>query len=82
MLIQCTKKILKQLNIKSEAHPQEESLFSWHANLITVYRRKAIVLVNDKNRYVIVLRVLKDKDFKRLDEYIIKGIKETFVFSN
>lgn len=77
MLIQCTKKLLDQLNIDFEEQPQEESLFSWHANLITVYRRKVIVLVNDKNRYVIIVSGLKDKDFKRLDELIIKAIKET-----
>ena len=78
MLIQCTKKLLDQLNIKPEAHLEEDPLFSWHANLIRVGRRKAVVLVNDKNRYVIVLHGLKAKDFKRLDEHIIQAIRETF----
>ena len=39
----------------------------WHTNLIRVNRRKAVVLVNDENRYVIILHGLKAKDFKRLD---------------
>jgi len=78
MLIQCTKKLLDQLNVKPQASAEEESLFSWHANLITVNRRKTVVLVNDKNRYIIVLYGLKAKDFKKLDEHIINAIRETF----
>ena len=37
-----------------------------------------MVLVNDQNRYVIVLYGLKAKDFKRLDELILQGIRESF----
>ena len=35
-------------------------------------------MVNDKNRYVIVLHGLKAKDFKKLDELILQAIRETF----
>ena len=34
MLIQCTKKLLDELNSKPEGQVDEEPLFSWHANLI------------------------------------------------
>jgi len=78
MLIQCTKKLLDELNIKPATSADEGPIFSWHANLITVKRRKAVVLVNDKNRYVIILHGLKAKDFKKLDEHIIQAIRETF----
>ena len=78
MLIQCTKKLLDELDIKPEWQGDEESLFSWHANLITVNRRKTVVIVNDKNRYVIVLHGLKAKDFKKLDTSIEQAIRETF----
>lgn len=77
MLIQCTKKLLDQLNIKPELQIKEEPLFSWHANLVTVNRRKAVVLMNDKNNYIIVLFGLKLKDFKNLDEHILNAIRET-----
>jgi len=77
MLIQCTKKLLDQLNIKPESQVDEDPLFSWHANLITVDRRKAVVLVNDNNRYAIVLHGLKAKDFLRLEEHILQAICET-----
>jgi hypothetical protein len=78
MLIQCTKKLLGQLNIKPASSIEEEPLFSWHANLITLNRRKTVVLVNDKNRYVIVLYGLKARDFKKLDEHILNVTRETF----
>lgn len=78
MLIQCTKKLLDQLNIKPELNIEEEPLLSWHANLITFNRRKTVVLVNDKNRYVIVMYGLKAKDFKTLDKHIINAINKTF----
>ncbi|MHB8171745.1 MAG: plasmid pRiA4b ORF-3 family protein [Thermincolia bacterium] len=79
MLIQCTKKLLDELKIKPSIAKNEEPLFSWHANLLTLNRRKTIVLVNDSNRYVIVLHGLKAKDFKALDQIIIKGIQETLL---
>lgn len=78
MLIQCTKKLLDQLDVKPKPQQEEEALFSWHANVLTIFRKKTVVLVNDKNRYVIVLHGLKAKHFKNLDEHIIEAIKNTF----
>jgi len=77
MLIQCTRKLLDEMNITPNTSGNEEPLFSWHANLIRVNRRKTIVLMNDSNRYVIVLYGLKARDFKRLDDNIIQAIRET-----
>lgn len=78
MIIHCTKKLLDQLKIKPELAIDEEPLFSWHANLITLNRKKTVVLVNDKNRYIMVLYGLKAKDFKALNNIIINAIRETF----
>lgn len=79
MLIQCTKKLLDELKVKPETEVDEDALFSWHANLVYINHRKTIVLVNDSNRYSIVLYGLKAKDFKNLDEIIISAIRETFI---
>jgi len=76
MIIGCTKKLQDEMGVmiqKSEA--QEEDLFSWSANLIKIKRRKAVVVVNDKNRLGFVLFGLKAKDFKRMDELILQGIR-------
>lgn len=78
MHIQGTKKLLDQLKISPEIQHEEDPLFSWHANLVTVNRRKAVVLVNDKNRYVIILYGLVAKHFKKIEELIIESIKKTF----
>ena len=79
MLIQCTKKLLDELKIKPASSIEEQPLFSWHANLITVNRRKTVVLCNNKNRYIVVLHGLKTKDFKHLGELIISAIRETLI---
>jgi hypothetical protein len=66
MLIQCTKKLLSELKIETSLPLEEEdTLFSWHANMLTVNRRKTLVLMNDSNRYIIVLHGLKAKDPKK-----------------
>jgi len=78
MLIRCTKKLLDQLDRKPVSGVAEELLFSWHANLLTINRRKTLVLVNDVTRYVVVLYGLKGKDFKKLDELVAHGIRDAF----
>jgi hypothetical protein len=79
MLIQCTKKLLDEL--KAVPVQQEEEgnpLLAWHANLLKFGRHKFIVLVNDKNRYAIVLYGLKAKEKKSIDGLIQKAIREVF----
>lgn len=78
MLIQCTKKVLDELKIKPSIVEEEDPLFSFHANVITINRRKVLVLMNDKNRYVIVLYGMKAKDWKRIDKLIIEAVRESF----
>lgn len=80
MLIQCTRKLLDKLKVKPEdaREIESDSLFAWHANLLTTDRRNVVVLVNDHNRYVIVLYGLLAKDFKRLHEIIPEAIRTVF----
>lgn len=78
MLIQCTKKLLDELKIKpAPVIDEEPPLLSWHANMLTLNRKKVIVLVNDLNRYVVVLYGLKARDLQKLDEYVINAIRRT-----
>lgn len=75
MLIHCTKKLLDELKITpSTDHAGEDPLFSWRANIITVNRRKTLVLMCELNRYVVVLYGLKAKDFKEIDKQIVEAI--------
>lgn len=77
MLVQCTKKLLDEIKI-TPVLPEEEynPLFSWHANLLMLNRKKTIILVNDKNRYLIVLHGLRAKDLKNLNKLIVDAIRE------
>ncbi len=78
MIIHCTKKLLDELNMKQVSEIDEDPLFSWHANLITINRKKTVVFVNNKNRYIIVLYGLTKKDFPKLNELFFQAVKETF----
>ena len=52
MKIGCTKKLLDYMKITSSAdNGTADPLFSWSANLITLNRRKAIVVMNDASYY-------------------------------
>ncbi len=79
MLIQCTKKLFDELKmIPGEPDGEYEPLLAWHANFLKFGREKFFVLVNDKNRYAIVLYGLKAKDKKRFDTLIKDAIREMF----
>lgn len=66
MQIQCTKKLLDELKIKAEPRTEENSLSSWHGNLLKLGRKKVLVLMNDVSRYAVVLFGLKAKDLKNI----------------
>lgn len=81
MLIQCTKSLLDQLGIKnSELHPSEgheqfpNSFMAWHANFVTIDRKKAIVLMNNETRYSVVIYRPSKKDFSKINELIREAI--------
>lgn len=81
MLIQCTKALLDKLNIDknklvaAEGHEQfPESFAAWHANLININRRKAIILMNNESRYSVVIYRPTPKDFTRIDKLIKEAI--------
>jgi hypothetical protein len=82
MLIQCTKVLLDKMGIghrelqSPEGYEQfPDSLMAWHANLVNINRRKAIVLMNNETRYPVVIYRPKPKDFKKIKELIREAIK-------
>ncbi|WP_338778783.1 hypothetical protein [Metabacillus sp. FJAT-52054] len=79
MLIQCTKKLLDELKVTPVEQVEEaDPLLCWHANMLKVGRHKFLILVNDKNRYCIVLYGLKARDKKRFTPLIRDAIREVF----
>lgn len=80
MIIQCTRKLLDQLRIEPSDTPSEvNELFAWHASIITVNRRKTVVLQNDKNNFGIIIHGLKVNEFKDFDNIITDAIKSAFI---
>lgn len=95
MIIQCTKKALDVLNIDNSRLVSPEgfdhypaSLFGWHANIVTIYRRKVLVLMNNETRFPVVINRLLKKDLANLDSLIyesirgalrIEGVSETII---
>lgn len=82
MIIQCTKKVLDTLNVDVsqlvapdgfDQYP--ESLFGWHANIVTIYRRKVLVLMNNETRFPVVINRLLKKDLANLEELIHEAIR-------
>lgn len=76
MEICCTKKLLNEMDINSQIGSEENDLFCWSAHLISVNRRKTVVVVNDSNRFGFILHGLKAKDFKNFGELITLGIRD------
>jgi hypothetical protein len=80
MDLHCTKKMLDQLQVRTkESDGESESLFTWHVNLMTVNRRNTVVLVNDSNRYCVVLYGLKKKDFQSFGTLVQTAIRNVFL---
>jgi len=81
MIIQCTQALLNKMKItKDKLTPREghehlpNSLKAWHANIVNMDRRKAVVLMNNETRYTVVIYRPKPKDFARMKELIKEGI--------
>lgn len=81
MLIQCTKALLDKMNItgdelkSSEGHECfPDSLKAWHANIVNINRRKAVILMNNETRYPVVIYRPKPKSFARMKELIREAI--------
>jgi len=66
MYICYTKKLCDAIG-RTPVEQESQELFRWRANVITLNRRKTVVVANDATRFGFVLYGLKAKDFKRLE---------------
>jgi len=78
MLIQATAKLRDELNLKECESKERPALFSWHANLLKINKRKTVVLVNDACAYTVVLYGLDKDKFTNFAEHVNVGIKNAF----
>lgn len=70
-LIRCTKKLQKEMGLKSADlvtdEIEESTLGSWHANLLFIDRRKCVLLVNDKTLFNFIIPNVNRKQIHQLD---------------
>ena len=78
LVIQCTKKLGDYLkkNLTDKPSETQDLFYSWHAHLFVIMRKKYIIVMNSKTRYLFVLGPVVAKDLKKLDEMIYLGIQE------
>jgi hypothetical protein len=76
MQVGCTRKLLDYIKVKAEPADQKaDPLLSWSANIITMNRRRAIIVANDSSRYGFVLYGIKSKDIKELEGLLLDGVR-------
>lgn len=76
MQIGCTQKLLTYLNKEPEAVEEGmDAFYSWSATLLTIRRRKTIVVVHDASRCGFVLYGVTAKQLKQMDQLLIEGIR-------
>lgn len=63
MYIQCTQKMLKFLCPKIIRQQRDDDIYAWHANYITIFKKKFFVFMHDRTRFCVVLYGLKKADF-------------------
>ena len=86
MIINPVKKAQVLFNKLSQTEDKESSkrysdvnpFFSWHANYITVDRKKVIIMVNDLTLLPLLINDVNAKAKPELDKIIETGIKEMF----
>ena len=81
MLIHCTKKVLDAARISDAGNDPEyadltdkDLLFSWHANVVTIERRKVLFFVNDLTGISVLFYRPKAADYRHLEAILTEGV--------
>jgi hypothetical protein len=74
LTLQCTQKLLKELKIDLSPVKDTDPITLWHANLLTLDRRKCVLFTNDQTRYSFLVSGLKKPDFQRLGEIFLDNL--------
>ncbi len=74
LTLQCTQKLLKKLNTDISPVKDTDPITLWHANLLTLDRRKCVLFTNDKTRYSFLVPGLKKPEFQILGEIFLDNL--------
>lgn len=83
MLLQCTKIMQNKLS-KSDIHyvnakGYENDFHAWHVHMITIARRKVIVLMNNGTRYPVIIYRANDADLRHPEKLFRRAIVEALL---
>jgi len=85
--LRSTQALLKELGIKPEALLPGPNLeidnedSAWQANMFLAGRRKTVVLVHDKTRFIVVMHGLRKKDFQHFEAVVRSAIYDALFHS-
>jgi hypothetical protein len=74
LTLQCTQKLLKELNTDLSPVKDTDPITLWHANLLSLDRRKCVLFTNDQTRYSFLVPGLKKPDFQMLGEIFLENL--------
>lgn len=80
-LIQCTKKLLDELEVDPKTEVNTSQLLgNWHANLIKIERRKCVLFTNDATLFSFLAPKLVKADFKNLASIFIDHLVINLIY--
>lgn len=79
MIIRCTQKLLKELRIKPQEPEVVSEVGSWHANLLSIERRKCVLFTHDMTLFSVFVVGLKRDDFDHIDHVFGQALFKTML---
>lgn len=80
-LLQCTQKLLQQLDRKptQNVQPLKTTLGGWHANMFFMDRRKCVLVTNDSTLFTLFIPYLTKKDFQSFELVFLRHLLQTLL---
>ena len=79
----CTQKLTKELTAEPLTSASDvRGFLGWHGNLLRIFRRKSVLLVNDETRFTLFIPGLVKKDFANFQHVFIHHYERTLGYMN
>ena len=83
LYICCTQKLAKELTSESlTSAPDVRGFIGWHGNIIRLFRRKCVLLVNDETRFTLFIPGLVKKEFANFGQAFVHHFERTLGYMN
>ena len=79
----CTQKLAEELISEPLSQALDvRGFIGWHGNVIRLFRRKTVLLVNDETRFTLFIPGLVKKDFANFDQVFLQHFERTLGYMN